>query len=67
MNQLHVDFITNNCKRHYKVGQLQVGQVLQIGTGITKWDNFYLKGGNNYKVIQDRRQMRQTGEGNRFW
>ena len=40
MNQLHVD-----CKRHYKVGQLKVGQVLKIGTGITKQDNFYLKMG----------------------
>ena len=42
MNQLHVDFATKDCKRHYKVGQLKVGQVLQIG-GIKKWDNFYLK------------------------
>ena len=45
MNQLHVDFITKDCRRHYKVGQLKVGQVLQFKTGITKWDNFYLKVG----------------------
>ena len=45
MNQLHVDFITKDCKRHYKVGQLKVGQVLLIGTGITKRDKFYLKVG----------------------
>ena len=45
MNQLHVDFITKDCKRHYKVGQLKVEQVLKIGTGITKQDNFYLKMG----------------------
>ena len=41
--KLHVDFITKDCKRHYKVGQLKVGLVLQTGTGITKQDNFYLK------------------------
>ena len=45
MNQLHVDFITKHCQGHYKVGQLKVGQVLQIGTGITKRGNFYLKVG----------------------
>ena len=45
INQLHVDFIRKDCKRHYKVGQLKVGQVLQTGTGITKRDNFYLKVG----------------------
>ena len=45
MNQLHVDFITKDCKRHYKVGQLKVGQVFQIETGIPKQDNFYLKVG----------------------
>ena len=43
MNQLH--FITQDSKRHYKMGQLIVGEVLQIGTGITKQDNFYLKAG----------------------
>ena len=43
MNQLHVDFITKGC--NYKVGQLKVGQVLLIGTGITKRDKFYLKVG----------------------
>ena len=30
MNHIHVDFITKDCLRHYKVGQLKVGQVLQI-------------------------------------
>ena len=45
INQLHVDFITKDCKRYYKVGQLKVGYVLQIGTGIAKRDNFYLKMG----------------------
>ena len=45
MNQFHVDLITKDCKRHYQVGQLKVGQVLQIRTGVTKWDNFYLKVG----------------------
>ena len=25
INQLHIDFITKDCKRHYKVGQLKVG------------------------------------------
>ena len=45
INQLHVDFITNDCKRHYKVGQLKIGYVLQTGTGITKRDHFYLKVG----------------------
>ena len=45
MNQLHVDFITQDSKRHYKVGQLIVGEVLQIGPDITKQDNFYLKAG----------------------
>ena len=66
MNQFHVDFITKDCKRHYKVGQLKE-QVLQTRTGITKQGNFYLKVGNNYKVMQYRRQMEETGEGNRFW
>ena len=66
MNQLYVDFITKNCKRHYKVGQ--VGQVLQIGTGITKRDNFYLKVRQSLQSkMQYRRQMRETGEDNRFW
>ena len=45
MNQLHVDFITKHFQGHYKVGQLKVGQVLQIGTGIIKRDNFYIKVG----------------------
>ena len=40
INQLDVDFITEDCKRHYKMGQLKVGYVLQIGiTFIQKWDN----------------------------
>ena len=45
MNQLHVDFITKVCKRHYQVGQLKVGQALQIGTGIAKRSNFLQKVG----------------------
>ena len=44
INQLHVDFIRKDFKRHYKVGQLKIGQVLQTA-GITKRDNFYLKVG----------------------
>ena len=40
-NQLYVDFITKDCKLHYKVGQRKVGYVLQTGTGIIKRDNFY--------------------------
>ena len=28
VNQLHVEFITKDCKRHYKLGQLKVGYVL---------------------------------------
>ena len=67
LNQLHVDFITKDCKCCYKKGQLKVGQVLQIGAGIPKRDNFFLKKrGNIYKVMQNRRQMRETGESNRF-
>ena len=45
MSQLHVDFITNICTHHYKVGQLKVGKALKIGASITKRDNFYLKTG----------------------
>ena len=41
INQLHVDFITKDCKCCYKKGQVKVGQVLQIGAGIPKWDNFF--------------------------
>ena len=67
MNQLHVDFITKDCKHHYQVGLLKVGQVLQTRASTTKRDNFYLKrGGNSSKVMQSRRQMREMGEGNRF-
>ena len=45
-NQLHVvDFITKDCKPHYKVEQLKVAYILQTGTGITRWDDFYLKVG----------------------
>ena len=43
INQLHVDFITKDYKHHYEVGQLKVEYVLQIGTDITKWSNFFLK------------------------
>ena len=67
MNQLHADFITKDCKHHYQVGLLKVGQVLQIRASTTKRDNFYLKrGGNSSKVMQSRRQMREMGKGNRF-
>ena len=45
MNKLHAYFIAKVCKRHDKVGHLKVGKVLQSGTGITKWGNFYLKVG----------------------
>ena len=41
--------------RHYKLGQ-----VLKSGT------RFFKKWGNNYKVMQYRRQMRETGESSRF-
>ena len=67
MNQLHADFITKDCKRHYKIGHLKVEQVLQTGTGITGCENFYLKWGNNYKVMQYRSQMRETWDGNGVW
>ena len=43
MNQLREDFITKDSKRYHKEGQFKVVQLLQIGTGITKRDNFYLK------------------------
>ena len=61
-------FYYKDCKHHYKVGLLEVGQVLQIGASVTKGDNFYLeRGGNNCKVMQSRRQMREMEqEGNRF-
>ena len=36
MNQLHVDFITKDCKRYYKVEQLKVG--------ITNWNRYYKEG-----------------------
>ena len=42
-NELYVDFIIKDCKRHYKVGQLKVWQVLQIGARITKRVNIYVK------------------------
>ena len=42
---VHVDFITKDCKDHYKVGQVKVGYVLQIGTGFAMRDNFHLKVG----------------------
>ena len=47
MNQftMNVAFIAKDFKRHYKVEQLKIGQVLQIGICITKQDNFYLKVG----------------------
>ena len=45
INQLHVDFITKDSQRHYKVGQLKEGYILQTGRGITKRDSFYLKVG----------------------
>ena len=42
-NELYVDFIIKDCKHHYKVGQLKVWQVLQIGARITKRVNIYVK------------------------
>ena len=36
INQLHVNFITKDCKRHYKVVQLKVV--------ITNWDRYYKAG-----------------------
>ena len=67
MNQLYVDFVIKHCKRHYKVGQLKLWQVLQNGTGIKKRGNIDLKLGQyNYKVMQHRRQMRETGESIHF-
>ena len=62
-----LDFITRDRKHHYKVGQLKVGKALQIGTGITKRDNFHVKWDNNYEVMQYRRQMIETEESNIFW
>ena len=57
--------MTKECKRCYEVGKLKVGQKLghvsQIG-------QLLLQGGAIItKVVQYRRQMRQTEEGNRFW
>ena len=40
MKQLHGDFITKNYKRHYKVGQLKVVQVLQIGHVLQRGTTF---------------------------
>ena len=39
---------------------------------MTNWDRCYYKAGqllwgNNYKIMQYRRQIRETVEGNRFW
>ena len=45
LNQFHVDFVANDCKRYYKMEQPKVGQLLQTGTGFTTWENFYLKVG----------------------
>ena len=43
-NLLWINFIyillPKDCKHHYKVGQLKVGQMLQIGTGIYKEGKF---------------------------
>ena len=36
MKQLHVDFITKDCKNQNKGGQLKLEQVSQIGTCIRK-------------------------------
>ena len=41
MNQFHVDSIAKDCKHNYKVGQLKVGQILQIGTGIYKEEQLF--------------------------
>ena len=39
---------------------------VKSGAGITKIGNFITKWGNCCKVGHYRRQMRETGEGNRF-
>ena len=67
INQLHVDFITKDCKRHYKVGQLKVEYVLQIGTGITKRNNFYFKVGQYLQSNAVQKTNGRKGESNRFW
>ena len=67
MNQLHVDFIIKDCKHHYKVEQLKLWQVLQIGTGITKWGNIYLKVGQQLQSNAAQKANEGNGEGNRFW
>ena len=34
--------------------------------GVIKWVRYY-KVGNQFKAMQHRRQIRETGEGNGFW
>ena len=46
--------LQSKAKWYYKVGQVLQSRVIFI----TKWDN-------NYKVVQYREQMKETG--NRFW
>ena len=61
INQLHVGFITKDCKYHYNVGQLKVGFVLQIGPGITKQNNFFKKVGQQLQS----NAVQKTNERNR--
>ena len=62
INQLHVDFITNDCKRHYKVGELKVGYALQTGVGITKRNNLYSKVGQLESNAVQKTNERNGGE-----
>ena len=68
INQLHVDFITKDRKHHPSIIKWD-----SLKLGITNWDRvlqsgttFISKWGNNYKVMQYRRKMGETGESNRF-
>ena len=62
INHLHVDFITKDCKRHYKVGELKVGYVLQTGAGITKRNNLYSKVGQLESNAVQKTNERNGGE-----
>ena len=43
--------------------QFKVRQVLQIGTGITKWDNFYLKVGRSLQSNAVQNANEKNGKG----
>ena len=64
INQLHVDFITKECKRYYKVGQLKEGQVLQSGAGFTKLGNFFHKFGqlSQRSAVQKANEINEGGQ-----